>query len=203
MANIKFWGSLILHIFVKNRFLKKYLTLYQPFLVFLFKFFITYAILGFIYLGYLSQFDSSKNETDSFTELVTNQTVRVIQFFGYECEATPHQTEASFKMYVNKKYVARVVEGCNAISVIILFIAFIVAFKGNYWKATIFILGGCLLIHFLNIVRIALICIALLHYPEHQHLLHGVLFPLFIYGIVFLLWFIWVTKLSVYAAKSV
>lgn len=153
-------------------------------------------------MGYLSQFDSSKNETDSFTELVTNQTVRTIQFFGYESEAKPHETEASFKMYVNKKFIARVVEGCNAISVMILFVAFIVAFKGNFRKTLLYILGGIILIHFLNILRIALICIAMLNYPQYQHLLHGVLFPLFIYGVVFLLWFIWVTKFSVYATKA-
>lgn len=182
--------------------MKKYIIQYEPFLVFLFKFFITYVIIGFIYLAYLSQFDSSKNETDSFTELVTDQTVRTIQFFGYECEAKPHETEASFKMYVNEKFIARVVEGCNAISVMILFVAFIVAFKGNFRKTLLYILVGLILIHFLNILRIALICIAMLNYPQYQHLLHGVLFPLFIYGVVFLLWFLWVTKFSVYATKA-
>jgi hypothetical protein len=29
--------------------------------------------------------------------------------------------------------------------------------------------------------------------------LHGVLFPLFIYGVVFILWVIWVSKFSLYA----
>lgn len=190
-----------LYIFVKNSQLKNFLIQYKPFLVFLFKFFATYAVFGLIYLAYLNQFDTSKNVPDSFTALVTIQTVKTIQFFGYECEAKPHESEASFKVFVNQKYVARVVEGCNAISVIILFIAFVVAFKGKFRKAVFFIVGGTLLIHALNILRIALICIALLHYPDYQHLLHGVLFPLFIYGVVFILWVVWVTKFSSYASK--
>lgn len=202
MTNIKYCKSLNLYIFVKNSQLKNFLIQYKPFLAFLLKFFATYAILGLIYLAYLNQFDAFKNESDGFTALVTNQTVKAIQFFGYECEAKPHEAEASFKMFVNQKYIARVVEGCNAISVIILFIAFVFAFKGKFWKMLFFILGGTLLIHVLNIFRIALICIALLHYPQHQHLLHGVLFPLFIYGVVFVLWVVWVTKFSMYASKS-
>lgn len=151
---------------------------------------------------YLNQYDSSKNETDGFTALVTIQTVKTIQFFGYECEAKPHETEVSFKILINNNYVARVVEGCNAISVIILFVAFVVAFKGRLKTTLYFILVSLLLIHFLNIIRIALICIAMLHYPQHQHLLHGVLFPLFIYGVVFVLWVVWVNKFSVYASKT-
>ena len=35
------------------------------------------------------------------------------------------------KLFFNEKYVARVVEGCNAVSVMILFMAFIIAFKGK------------------------------------------------------------------------
>lgn len=182
--------------------MKNFLIQYKPFLAFLLKFFLTYAVLGLIYLAYLSQYDTFKNEPDGFTALVTSQTVKTIQVFGYECEAKPHELEASFKVFVDNKYIARVVEGCNAVSVIILFVAFVVAFKGKFQKMVFFIFGGIALIHLLNILRIALICIALLNYPQHQHLLHGVLFPLFIYGVVFILWVVWVTKFSMYATKT-
>jgi hypothetical protein len=33
--------------------------------------------------------------------------------------------------------------------------------------------------------------------------LHGVIFPLFIYGVVFILWFFWVNYFSIYATKSI
>jgi exosortase family protein XrtF len=182
--------------------LKNILILYKPFLAFLLKFFVTYVVLGFVYLTYLNQYDATNNEPDGITALVTIQTVKTIQFFGYECEAKPHETEASFKILINNNYVARIVEGCNAISVIILFVAFVVAFKGRLKTTLCFILVSVFLIHFLNLTRIALICIAMLHYPKYQHLLHDVLFPLFIYGVVFVLWVVWVNKFSVYATKT-
>jgi exosortase family protein XrtF len=114
-----------------------------------------------------------------------------------------HNDQASIKLFLNNVYVARVVEGCNALSVIILFAAFVVAFTGKLKHTILFIFGGSLLIHILNVLRIALLSIALLHYPEHEEFLHGVIFPLFIYGVVFGLWVIWVNKFSTYAQKTV
>lgn len=182
--------------------MKKYFIQYKPFLIFLAKFFLSYAILTIIYNIFLNQYDVSKNENDRFTEIVASQTENVITFFGYESETQPHESEPSVKLFVNQKYVARVVEGCNAVSVMILFVAFIIAFKGKLLTTIVFAILGCLFIHVLNIIRIALLAVALLHYPEYQHMLHGVIFPLVIYGIVFLLWVIWVNKFSVYATTT-
>ena len=46
-------------------------------------------------------------------------------------------------------------------------------------------------IYIFNIFRIALLCWAIYYFPEYEHILHGVLFPLVIYGVVFALWIIW------------
>lgn len=57
-----------------------------------------------------------------------------------------------------------------------------------------FIFSGGVLIYVLNVLRVALITIGIFHYPEHTDLLHEILFPLFIYGVVFLLWIVWVKQ---------
>jgi exosortase family protein XrtF len=85
--------------------------------------------------------------------------------------------------------------------VIILFISFVIAFTGKFKKTVLFIVFGIVLIHVLNIARIALLCVALYNFPQYEHLLHGVIFPLVIYGVVFLLWVIWVNKYSLYATE--
>jgi len=163
---------------------------------------LSYLILTFLYQFYLNSFDSSSLEVDAITEIVSVQTQQTIELFNYNSHLEPHPKQNSNMLFVEGKNVARVVEGCNAISVIILFIAFVIAFKGNWKKTGLFILAGSILIYLLNIIRIALIAIALYHYPQHEHLLHGVIFPLFIYGVVFLLWVIWVNKFSIYAIQK-
>lgn len=181
--------------------MKKYILQYKPFLIFLLKFFLSYLILTVLYQFYLNSYDETIFEVDSFTTIVANHTEKTIEFFGHKAEIKPNLFQSSINLFVENRQVARVVEGCNALSVIILFIAFVIAFKGRFKTTLLYILGGSILIYILNIIRIALIAIALYHYPQHEHLLHGVLFPLFIYGVVFLLWVIWVNKFSVYAKK--
>ncbi|HJR99743.1 MAG TPA: hypothetical protein VJ780_02305 [Flavobacterium sp.] len=62
--------------------MKKYLILYRPFLVFLAKFFLTYAVLSLIYQGYLSRFD--ENSVDSITKLVAKNTEQFFNFFDVD-----------------------------------------------------------------------------------------------------------------------
>ena len=141
-------------------------------------------------------------EPDGLTKFVAHQVESFLKLFGQDAYVLPHEKEASMKLYFNEKYVARVVEGCNAMSVMILFAAFIVAFKGKIKHTFLFVLAGILIIHILNVVRIGLLAASLYHYPEYEHLLHGVIFPLFIYGVVFALWVIWVQKFSTYGKDS-
>lgn len=189
-------------VLLKIIFLKNYFIQYRPFFIFLLKFFVAYGVLTFFYQIYLNGFDAANFETDGFTKSVAGQTKDLLLLFGQEAYTLPHPTQPSVKLFLNDKFIARVVEGCNAMSVMILFVAFIIAFKGRLKQTILFILAGILIIHILNVLRIALLTIALFHYPEYEHILHGVIFPLFIYGVVFGLWVLWVQKFSSHAKDS-
>lgn len=179
--------------------MKNLLLHYRPFLLFLGKFIASYLILTFIYQSYLNRFDEKNAEVDSFTQCVAGQSAAVLSWFDSKSYTMPHLTEPTVKLFYKGKYISRIIEGCNAISVMILFIAFVIAFTGKLKNTIAFIVLGCILIHLLNIGRIALLCVALYNFPKFEHLLHGVIFPLVIYGVVFLLWVMWVNKYSVYA----
>lgn len=181
--------------------MKNLLLQYKPFLFFLGKFIVSYLILTFIYQTYLNRFDSKNAEVDSFTKSVAEQSATVLSWFDSQSYTMPHLKEPTVKLFYKAKYISRIIEGCNALSVIILFISFVIAFTGKFKKTILFILFGTILIHFLNIGRIVLLCVALYNFPQYEHLLHGVIFPLTIYGIVFLLWVIWVNKFSLYASE--
>ena len=182
--------------------MKNYFVQYKPFLLFLGKFLLSYLILTFLYQTYLNQFESKQNELDGFTQSVTSQSVAILSLFDNQTYSMPHLKEPSMKFFYHGKYVSRMVEGCNGISVIILFAAFIISFSGRLAVTIVYILLGSVLIHLLNLIRIVLLNVALFHLPQFEHLLHGVLFPLLIYGFVFFLWVIWVNKFSFYAKKS-
>lgn len=183
--------------FEKNQVLKKYLILYRPFLVFLAKFFLTYLVLSLVYQGFLSRFD--ENSVDSITQFVAKNTKQLLTAFQVDFKIQEMPNESFVMFLYNQRAVARMIEGCNAISVIILFVSFVVAFSGKLKPTLLFVSGGSIFIYTLNVVRIALLCSALYWFPEQKDLLHDIVFPLFIYGVVFTLWVIWVNKFSLYA----
>lgn len=155
-----------------------------------------------IYQTYLNQFDVKNAEIDGFTNSVAKQTELVLSLFDDQSYTMPHLTEPSVKLYYKNKYISRIIEGCNGLSVMILFVAFVIAFSGKFKNTIVFILLGLVVIHVLNVLRIALLSVALYSFPEYEHFLHGVVFPLVIYGVVFLLWVIWVNNYSSYARVS-
>ncbi|TDR24046.1 exosortase family protein XrtF [Flavobacterium cheniae] len=182
--------------------LKNTINQYKPFFAFLIKFLLFYVVFTFIYKMYLSQYDVAKNEVDYFTEIVSNQTKQFMLFFTDNAQSIKHHKEPSLKIFYKEKYVARVIEGCNAVSVMILFAAFVFAFSTQWKKTLLFIVFGIVLIHVLNVIRIALLSFALYYYPQYEEILHGTIFPLFIYGVVFVLWILWVTKFSGYVKRT-
>jgi len=165
--------------------------------LFLIKFFVTYLILSGLYQFYLTK--NNKNgliKTDFITKQVAYHTIFTGKTFGYSFKTEPNIDEASMKLIINDKYVARVVEGCNAVSVMILFWAFIIAFTGKWYETLLFGLIGILLIYFINIARIFLLTLAIDRYPQYSTFLHKIVFPAIIYGFTFLLWMIWVKRVE-------
>jgi exosortase family protein XrtF len=173
---------------------------YKNITVFLIKFFGTYFLLFAIYASYLNSSQVKENgyKSSSLTTQVANQTVSFLNAFGYHVTSVQHDKEMSVKLLVGDAYVARVIEGCNSMSIIILFIAFIVAFSGPKKATVIYVLVGSLIIYGINILRIAFLTMMLYKYPDEQMILHNLVFPAIIYGTTFLLWVVWVQKFSHY-----
>jgi exosortase family protein XrtF len=174
----------------------------RAFFIFLAKFGLTYLALSGIYALYLSQFDAARNEPDGITGIVAYQTQDLLVFFGEDAFTRPRKYENSYKFFIGDIAVARIVEGCNGISVMILFVSFIVAFSSTIKKTMLYIGVGLITLHVLNIVRIALLCVSFYYYPQYSEVAHDVFFPLFIYGVVFVLWIFWVVKFSGYGKKT-
>jgi len=173
----------------------------RSFFIFLAKFGLSYLLLSGMYWLYLSQYDAAKMEPDGMTRLVAQQSCDFDKFLGEDVRIRQRKREASFRVFVNNKSVARVVEGCNAVSVMILFAAFIVAFSTTFKRTALYIIAGVLIIHILNVIRVGMLSLGFYYYYDYRRLLHDIIFPLFIYGVVFILWILWVIKFSGNAAK--
>ena len=176
--------------------MKALLVKYKPVIKFILTFLVVYYALSFSYKFYLDFSDGSLYYPDYMTHLVAKQSESLLNYVGYNTTVSPHPDEPSIIMIVNGKYVARVIEGCNSVSVIILFLSFILAFAGSFKMTFLYILAGSVLIYAANLVRIVVLTIGLYEYPWRRDILHTVIFPLIIYGMVFILWMFWVNRFS-------
>lgn len=155
-----------------------------------------YLLLALLYQAYLEVPVGSKYPTDFFTHLVAVQSKELIGFFGYPVNIMPHPWEESIKLFVNGEVLLRIVEGCNGISVLILFITFVLAFRQRWMKTMLFAFAGAVLLYVMNVLRIALLAIGVYEFSQYHELMHKILFPMIIYGTVFLLWFLWVHRFA-------
>ena len=142
----------------------------------------------------------SENQTefypDFFTNIVSRQSAAIMEFLGYSIKLEPHETESAVKVFVEGNFLVRVVEGCNSISVIILFVSFILSFFAKKRATFFYILVGTVFIYTMNLIRIALLTIGIYEYRQYSAVMHDIFFPLIIYGTVIILWIFWVRVYS-------
>ena len=154
-----------------------------------------------MFVAYSFYLNKTQQKSDVFvcspvTYHVADHVYKVSKMLGYDAEIEQHPDELSIKFLLNGNYVSRIIEGCNSVSIIILFLAFIIAFSGSFVKTFLFGLFGSVLIYIVNILRIIALSILYHQYPAYQTTLHDLLFPAVIYGLVFVLWITWVKFFS-------
>lgn len=161
----------------------------------------SYLLMSVLYGLYLKVSENGNYFPDFVTNLVAQQSSAVLDAFGYNSILVPDSIAQGMLLTIDNKYTVNIVEGCNSISVIILFITFIIAFAENFKKTLLFLFAGVVLIYIVNLLRIAILTVALYKYPQYENLLHSVVFPGIIYSMVFILWMIWVRMLKPNSAK--
>lgn len=163
---------------------------FKPVLKILLRFILLYVALVFLYQFYLNFYSNAG--LDPISKWVAKQTSFIQNSCNYKTllvDGKPQEETTWF--YVSGKYVSRMVEGCNAISVMILFLAFIFAFYKGI-KTFVFAIAGLVFLHIMNVLRIAGLNIILVKFPAYSKIAHDYFFPAIIYGSVVLLWLIWI-----------
>jgi len=171
---------------------------YKPTIVFLLKFILINAVLTQAYSMYLDSFES----TDSFTYEVSSESSSLARFIGFDSYIEQNPDEASVRFFLDDVYRVKIVEGCNGLAVMILFLSFVVAFGGRLLDMIVFIPVGVFLIHASNIIRLVFLVYIYVYHYEMADAFHDYVFPAIIYGMVFLLWVIWVNYFAFASRKT-
>jgi exosortase family protein XrtF len=167
---------------------------YKSVWVFLLRFFVVYLIGLIGYNVFLNQYSI---QLDGITRMVTEQVASMLSVSLPEISCTYSDISPLAQIRYTGITIVLLVEGCNAVSIMILFLAFLGAFKGRKRDVLWFAPLGLLIIYFANLVRIYLISMIILYYPNWTNMAHDYVFPGVIYGTTFILWVIWVKYFSI------
>jgi exosortase family protein XrtF len=162
---------------------------FKPVLGILLRFIIIYLVLLFAYQFYLNSFKAGG--LDPFSRMIAEQVRYIQNVLGYPTQLYNDIPKEQIWFYVKNDYPTRMVEGCNAVSVMILFVSFVFAFyKGA--KTFVFVLISLVLLYIMNLLRIVGLNIVMTDHKEYGTMSHDFIFPAVIYGSVVLLWLIWI-----------
>lgn len=174
----------------------------RPVINFLLRFLGIYVVLSVGYGFYIAHYDTLDPPlTDPVTAMVTRQTAQVAKFLGYSPDVLPNdhlqyhaEAEQTYDtLLLNDVPAIAVEEGCNGISVAILFMAFVVGFGGR-WKSMIWFLpAGVIILHLANLARLILLAWLSVETEGNAfHFFHKFGFTAVIYAAVFVIWIWWV-----------
>lgn len=164
---------------------------FKPLLLFLARFLGTYIILSIAYKLYLDQY-LPHNIPDPFTKFTSDITAFFLNKFGFFSFSNIAENQPWMRLIVDGQVASIVNEGCNVISILIIFVSFIVAFYTNLKQTILFILAGLVILFVMNISRIMLLNYIFRYHNEYGKMAHDYLFPAIIYGSIVVLWIVWI-----------
>ncbi len=168
--------------------------------LFLGKFLAIYFCANILYGVFI---DSYVAQPDPITYWVTNQTSHVQNILGIASSIEINEGKKSISMKNNGERVINVFEGCNGLNVMIVFVAFLVAYGGYPKRMLWFLPLGLLVIHLFNLLRIILLYVAAQQNTHYFYYIHKYFFTAALYLVVIVLWIIWVMKLSTNRTKEI
>ncbi len=119
----------------------------------------------------------------------------ILQGLGYEMLPEPR---IDLERYIGVQGGSHLWIGdpCNGIPLFAVFAIFIMAYPGPGRHKAWFIPAGILLIHLLNAIRVAALCIVVTISYDWLNFNHDYTFYVVVYGAVFALWAIWVRRFA-------
>ncbi len=130
------------------------------------------------------------NSTASFigwikqTNLAYCKELSNVQFFEGASEVTEKAT-----IFIGPKRLIGIADGCNGLSLFVLFIGFMIAYPGKIYLKIIYAIIGIIFITFLNICRCTGLALLNNSYPNLTDFAHHYVFKIITYLAIFYMWY--------------
>lgn len=166
---------------------------FKPTILFLAKFIGIFVVANLLYGLYVTAYSP---KPDPITSWVSYHTAFALQGCGWQAVTQDSETRPTTQLIFEERSVLSIYEGCNGVNMMIIFVAFLIAFgpigRTLWW----FIPVGLVILHGMNLARIALLFWVSLYMPDVMYFTHKYFFTAILYVVIFVLWIWWVKKFS-------
>ena len=166
---------------------------FKPTILFLVKFVGIYLVSNLLYGIYVTAYSP---RPDPITIIASRQTAFALGVCGWPSTTKDDEKKPTTQLIHEDRSVLAIYEGCNGINIMIIFVAFLVAFGPIGKPLLVFALAGIVIIHLMNLARIAVLFWVVLYLPDFVYFMHKYLFTAILFVIVFVLWIVWVKRFS-------
>jgi exosortase family protein XrtF len=129
------------------------------------------------------------------TKYISLLSLKTLQLLGYPMTTKINEV-GMYYFYLGDDCQLQIAHSCNGLILFVLFIAFLVSFKGDWLLKIIVSIIGCFGIFLINVIRVVALMLVNLYYPQYLNFSHHWLFSAMVYAFVFSLWLLWINKFS-------
>jgi exosortase family protein XrtF len=162
---------------------------FLPTIIFLAKFLGIYLVASLLYGAYVTSYEPGP---DPATRTVARQTSIALGVCGWNTSVHDNANKPTTEVALDHRGILSIYEGCNGINVMIIFLAFLLAFgpinRWLWWYVPV----GLFILHVSNLLRITILFWVSLNEPNFMYFLHKYFFTAALYVVTFILWVIWV-----------
>ncbi len=127
------------------------------------------------------------------TNLVSINSVQVLNLMGYEVDQVRLE-DGNRIVNSQGEGLLRIAYICDGLELYVIFLIFLLAFPGPWKDKLWYVPMGFVVIYIFNQVRVVSLILTQIHAPQYLHFNHKYTFVIIVYGVIFLLWMIWVRK---------
>lgn len=147
-----------------------------------------YLVLNIIYGLWVSSYSPS---ADPLTNMITRHASTLLNLMEEPVSVQIFQDKPIVSILKNEVKIIGVYEGCNGANVMIIFVTFVLAYRGSLKTSAWFIPLRVVIIYVANQLRILFLYFVAGYWSQYFYYFHKYLFTAFIYLVVFILWIWW------------
>ena len=166
---------------------------FKPTVAFLVKFVGIYVVANLLYGAFVTAYSPGP---DPITRITSQQTAIALGVCGWPSTTKDNEKKPTTELIHEGRSVLAIYEGCNGVNIMIIFVAFLVAFGPIDKSMWLFALAGIVIIHLMNLARITLLFWVVLYLPDFVYFTHKYFFTAILFVLVFVLWIVWVRRFS-------